>query len=672
MRAADLLLAADYAAGLGALAVFLTLGASFLREEWARAPRSARAWAAAGLLAAFAAGALLSRGAGLRAGRHNEHAFALLATPVFPRVERRMFEERDFSPRLALSLYERVAGRSFGAVRALQAALWALACLFAFLALRRGGLEWPAAAAGAGLLFFNRHGLLLARSLAPDGAAVMFLLAGAYALARLDAETDARRRSADFYWFCAANLLTAMGKAEFMLAQWFGLAVVCWRGRGKALHRPWRLAAAGAAASLLPWLHAVCLEVVFEGQRRFPDSWSSPLAVAWGALGNLGYHLSQAGVLPREPLAAVLLGSAAAGAALLAAREPGSPARLWASYALPWLVFFGIIHVPLSLYPLSHSRHHVFVLIPAALLLGAAAQAALKALPGAAGRGLLAAALGFYALGQASALRAARDELRTSDREWRFLAESRRDWPSGCAAVYPFSDARQAVLAKYFPAAPSEPETGACLLLYRSPRHQTAAFLDRPRPPRELPPGARPWREAAFEHRPSTDWHGPWDWSRLEAQGPLPVVLGFYRVDAASWRRLRAELPADAPDGSLPPTPARWVPDEVMTAGLRDDFSLELCYKKALSEALAAGQAPAAALACYDRALAQARARPADGDEALLLASRAELLRAMGRLQEARADVEAGRRAAASSGRASVRGARSLEAVGRWLDADPR
>jgi hypothetical protein len=101
-----------------------------------------------------------------------------------------------------------------------------------------------------------------------------------------------------------------------------------------------------------------------------------------------------------------------------------------------------------------------------------------------------------------------------------------------------------------------------------------------------------------------------------------------------------------------------------------------------LASGSAAARAPAGAsapgaLACFDLALEQARARPADGgpaegDEAMLLAHRAELLRGLGRIKEARADLAAGRKASASPGGASVRAARALDAVGRWLDLGPR
>lgn len=646
----------------GTLAALLCFAAGCALDA-ARAWREASARRRGGFLAATAlvafSAAFLARGVEPRAGRHNEHALAFLASSAFVRPDLgAFFQEREASPRVLLSVYELAAGRTLRGVRVFQLGVWCLTAFFVFAALRLGGAGTPASVAAALLLLGNLHAVLLARSFAPDLACLLFLAAGVYAVVRLAVETDARRERLALAAAGAASFLAFTAKFEFGAIVLLGGAFAL-RGRTRLLKT--RGAAAGAA--VLAALYGLFLSIGDRPQNKLlPAGGLGPIEIAAHAAANLRYQLAAA-----DP-GGILLAGALAALVFAFWTRPGrsEPSRLfWPLFLAAWTLLIGALYLPMEFYPASHSRHHLFVLLPVIYLFGVlAGRLPRNAAAGAA----LAALVCAYGAAHARSVRAMRGELRTHDRELAFLLDSRRDWPAGCLAVEPLQSLRSSVLSKYFPY--WEPGSGpvpACLLLYRSPRSGPAFG---PRTGEELAIDALRlpvWRESAFEHRYFTDWHGPWDLGQFEALAPLPVAIGFYRASPEAWSDLAGRLKAaraprqerlEAEQALVTP---QWLAAIYHPLDASYERSVEFCYKRALA-------ARASPDACFEEGVRDARRRGDVADEINLQGARSSYLLGLGRAEEARAAAAEARRTAVGAhyrGWALQRVAFSEEALAR-------
>lgn len=636
---------------LAALAVCLGYAAVDAVRTWRAAPpRRRRAFLAAALLAGGAA-VFLTRGVEPRAGRHNEHALSFLASSAFVDADLRVFfEEREASPRVLLSVYELAAGRSLRGVRAFQLLVWLATAFFIFAALWRGGAGAAGAAAGALLYLLNFHSVLLAHGFAPDLACILILAAAVYAVVRLATEADPRRAAHAAVAVGAASFLAFTAKFEFGAVVLAGGALALASSKAKL---PRAKAAAGLV--LLAAMYGLFLTIGDRPENKLlPSEWFGLGAVAKHLAGNLYFQLVTAnlgetfGVAP-SPAAALAVIAAALAAAFVLKSSEAEPSRFfWPAFLSGWIVLIGALYLPMSFYPASHSRHHLFVFLPFVYLAGVLAGR----VRGGAVSLLLALFLSAYADASAGRVRAYRGELRTGDRELSFLLDSRRDWPAGCRAIDPLPGLRPELLRKYFPywdGAGTPPE---CLLVYRSPRSGPAYG---PRSGEDLVmDGLRlpAWREASFAHAWYTDWHGPWDWSQAELLAPVPVVIGFYRADAAAWSALNARLKAaSAPrhPGEESMMTAAWLKDVYHPLDPAYERSAEFCYKSALARTYggwsrkAPAGPPADAAACF-------KPGPDVGASIEAEASRALYLQGLGRETEARAAAAAARALGSKAG----------------------
>lgn len=667
---------------LGSLSLCAAYAALDALRAWRSAPARRRRGFLLAVSAAALASALLARGVEPRAGRHNEHALGFLASSASATADLPVFfAEREASPRVLLAAYESAAGRSLEGVRLFQLLVWGLTGFFVFAALRRGGAGASGAAAGAALYLWNFHAIVLARSFAPDLACPLFLAAGVYALVRFATEKEPRRALRAFACLGAASYLAFTAKFEFGAVVLAGGALVLLSGQGRLVRTAPGAAAAGAAA--LAALYGHFLSVVARPDNKLlPAEALGALETARRVFVNLHFHLVTAnlgeafGAYPGRGLTAAAILAALAAAAWTRPRGAEPSRFFWAAFLAVWIALIGALHLPMSFYPLSHSRHHLFVFLPFVYLFGVLSGRASQARPRAAAAGL-ALFLCAYAGLNAARVRAYRGELRTHDRELAFLLDSRRDWPEGCLAVDPLPGLRSRVLRKYFPYWSPEPGAAvpSCLLLYRSPRGGPAFG---PRRGEELAVDALrlpAWRERTFPHRWFTDWHVPADWSQYEALSPVEVTVGFYKAGPADWSALSARLEAAALARRREQASAE---DPLTPAALRDVYhpldaayerSVEFCYKRALAPAFASWSRnarqpgrglglPDAAALCFDEGLRDAEGRGSAAEQVDLLAAKAVYLRGLGRDADARAALARARSAAAAAryrGRALLR-----------------
>ncbi len=615
---------------------FLICGRALLADAvalWRTTPRPARRRAVQlGLVVALAGWALASTQP-LRAGRHNEHSLWFLASSLSDVAD--LFAEREAAPRALFALYATVNGAAWAGALLFQRLCWLLSGLLVFAALRRGRAGLAGAGAGALLYLLSAHAVLLASSFAPDSAALLLLLVGVYAAVRFaTADGPAAARDA-FVVACAAGLILADTKFEFGLAVGWGLAVALAAGRAQDLRaRPGVPAAAATAAALLSGLFLAVNS--HPSNKLLPADPLGPGALLAALASNLDYQLvdSTLGPLMGANAARLLL----AGAALWGLYT-GRRSRFWLPFLGGWALLFVALYPPMAVYPLSHARHHLFVLLPFAFAGGLLTDraAAWEGRRRVVVRAALAGGLALYGFAGLEALDAARGALRTHDRELAFLHEARAAWPEGCAVAVGPDDLRGRMLRRYFPAWDGGGPRPACLLAYRAPSE--TVFGGRAEP--VLAARGEPWREARFAHAWSTDAHGPWEWTRFELAAPVPVVVGFYRVPEGAAPRWDF---ADA--GPEPEAPAAWNRAIIHPFDAAYEGSVEACFKRRLS---ATPWAPAGARTCFDRAVEDARARGDAADEVLLLASRASFLRGLGLNAQAREDVAAARRVAAAA-----------------------
>lgn len=670
---------------LAAILAALGLGLFHVLKDVVRAWRAEpqlprRAVLSAAVLIAL--GAVLStRGVEMRAGRHNEHALLFLASASFEKSSLSLaFSEKEASPRVLLSTYELVVGRSLTCVRFFQLLGWVLSAFFVFGALWRGGAGVAGGAAAAVLLLFNSHAVEQAHSFSPDLACVLMLTASVYAVVIFAVETDSRRAERALAALGAAVLLAFTAKFEFGLIVLVGAVVAVLAG-GAPRPRSLPLAAAGAAGVVA--LCGLFLSISSKPENKLlPAELFGLLDAARFALGNL-----------REQLGLDAAGAAAAaalfGAAWTKARRTEPGRFFWAAFLSVWIALIGVLYLPMAFYPLSHSRHHLFVFLPFSYLFGVMAGRLMGDAPGAGRRTAvvagLALLLGAYAVKSLERVSSYRGYSRTSDRELSFLLDSRSDWPAGCFAFDPLPGLRPFVLRKYFPYwTPADGPPPPCLLIYRSPRSGRAygprSGGDRVVDDLRLPA----WRERSFEHRWFTDWQGPWDWPHFELLAPVPVTIGFYRAGPADWLVLNERLMAAA----APPQPAA---GEVMSARwgrsgyhpLDSSYlrSVEFCFKRALTDAFMTAARrpgpgdddlglPSSAADCFDAGVREAAALGDVADEIDLLAAKASYLQGLGRDGDARAALAQAR---ATAKKADYRGWALVRAefAERGMDPDP-
>ena len=486
-----------------------------------------------------------------RGGYDNEHDFECLGTVFFTLKPRLSLFFKEYSPLFTDGVTDLLSGRSLEAILWKNRLLPALSACALFGALRRLGASLAVAAAGTALLFLNFLSLLNASAFSTTSSIMFVWTLSLLALA--DAHAAPEPGAWRLAWTLSTTALVAGARFEFLPVNFLLLAAVI------AAKPPEQRRALLRPARLLLLLAGACLLAAWISRSAALDP-ARQLVGAFGPARNLASELGSrnlsvlAGLRPAYPPPGGNMAPrpAAADHALAwlfvlacAACAFAAPARrrsnlLLAAPLLAWALYFSAIFWTPDFYPLHFMRHQLYFFTPFALL----AALGLHGLEGAAARRpsaarafpwLLAALTAAYAGLNARAALSYNGELRTNDRELAFLAGARRDWPAGCAAVYPRYSrltTRDTVIAKYFPGLPERGGTApGCLLKYASP--ESFVFTD-PAPPKlaqaPLLPGPAPaWREAAFPHAFYTVFRaGRGAPPRIETTAPVPLRIGFY------------------------------------------------------------------------------------------------------------------------------------------------
>ena len=532
----------------------------FSRDWWRREPSRAGcllALAAVAVPAVVAAFLLPPRG-----GYDNNHDFLCLGTTFFTGrpVVFPLFKE--YSPLFTDGLTDLLSGFSLQAILWKNRLLPALSLFVFFAGLRRLGAGLAASAGGAALLFLNFLSPLNASSFSTTSANMLIWLLSLLALFDAHASPGVSPRS--LLWVLSSTVLVISARFEFLPANLLIFAAVFLSkpaAENKNFLKPANLLIVIAGASLLAAWGA---RVLSASPERMVRDIFSPAQHLYSQLGerNLGVIAGlslPAAEAPGLQAPALVTGAAAglcwafllaslAGALLggLAGKEKTKRNGVYLALLLIWLGYFSMIFGPTDHYPLHFMRHQLYFFLPCAYLFALGLdgfESAAKRLPGPGHRvfsALLAVFLACYAALNARAAFGLNRALRTNDREFAFLMEARRDWPTGSLAVHPKlsrMNARADLIAKYFPGMDNcAGRPGQRLLKYASP--EPLIFTDPEPPPLPQKPllagtGGEAWRAVSFKHsfytiltRPSGD-AGPY---RLETADPVPLTIGFFRL----------------------------------------------------------------------------------------------------------------------------------------------
>lgn len=529
----------------------------FAAEWWRGEPSRRNALLA---LAAVAAPAVLA--ACLlppRGGYDNDHDFLCLGTTFFTGRPLVFPLFKEYSPLFTDGLADALSGCSLRAVLWKNRLLPVLSLFVFFTGLRRLGAGLAAAAGASALLFLNFLSPLTASSFSTTPANMLIWLLSLSAL--FDAHAGPRLTPRNLLWILSSTVLVISARFEFLPVNLLLLSAVLAakpREGRKALLRPAGLLITALGACLLALWAARALSAHPETMLR---DLSSPVQHFLSQLGGRNLGLVAGVSLPAPenpgPQTAPLVGGAAAAACWLfllaslagallgglAEREKAGRYAVFGGLLLAWLLYFSMIFSSEDHYPLHFMRHQLYFFLPCAYLSALGLEGldgAAKRLP-AAGRKLFRVLLGLFlaAYGTLNARTAfgLNGELRTNDRELAFLMEAGSAWEPGCLAVYPAaaqSDPRTALIKKYFPVPDESGGTAdRCLLKYTSPWPAIFADPDQEAPPLPGTEGGA-WRSVSFKHAfytILTRSSGTGDAYRLETAAPLPLTIGFYRLD---------------------------------------------------------------------------------------------------------------------------------------------
>lgn len=531
--------------------LYLSICAAFLVNAWFLAGRlAARAgqagWkkslALAALFAAvFAAGQLFFRGAEPRGGYDNDHDFQYMSLSFFrPGSAGMSMAVKEASPLIFGALGDAAGGFSLRAAPLKNRLLMFLSAALLFACLLALGFGLSSACFGFALFYFNFLSALNADTFATTAANAFFLFSAIYAAAVLETR---ERNLKGLLWALAALFLVWTGRYELAVIPALMLSASLLRPGGALralLLRPgdrapaWLLAGTSAALCAA-WALLVLARLNYNGP---------PPGEALKLLSHLRYQLGEGNLGVFLPGAAPLAPYLAAAAFILTfAKALASPRRGpalagWTVLLLCALCFSSIFMLP-DAYPLQFMRHRLYFFVPFVFLFAAAWEACFERPGGKAAAalkwGALACFCALYLNANLAAAKALEPEKRTNDREWALLLKAERDWPKGCALIFPDDDRhhRRALLEKYFPLVSGDcgRRVPACVIKYLPPTYAVFRAEPAPKPEGYGPadasyagPGTRPLIEASFAHKFYTGWD-------FEERGEVPLRIGFYYAD---------------------------------------------------------------------------------------------------------------------------------------------
>ncbi|MCX5792345.1 MAG: hypothetical protein NTY45_09060 [Elusimicrobia bacterium] len=536
--------------------------AQFARRWHESEPDRLRAWLA---LAAVAVPAVaLSCFLPARGGYDNNHDFLCLGRSFFSDPPRLLLNFKELSPLFTDGLSDILSGNSLSAILWKNRLLPVLSIFVFFTGLRRLRAGITVSAVSAALLFLNFLSPLNASSFSTTSANVFIWLVSLLAL--IDAYASPVPGPAALAWIISSMVIVISSRFEFLpvnLLAFAALAALMPAKERENFFKPANLALMACGIYLI-------------GLWAVHELGSDPgrqLGMPLNPLKHFIYQLGArnlaviAGAAPPYPgpqdtgapsaasLSAVFsyLFILSAFTGIAAGLRTGAWKNKRTTAALivltAWIVYFSVIFVPLDFYPLHFIRHQLYFFVPFAFL----SALALAGLESAALRKerfkrafypLCWAAAGTYAALNAAAALGLNGELRTNDRELAFLMEAQRAWPAGCRVLLSQPDrldTRRPLLEKYFPAV-SAPPAGRekCLMAYVSP--EPRIFTGRKAPYPDLAPSAA-WRSITFNHAFYTAFSG----SGEETTEPVPLTVGFFRLESGSGRTSRGVQPGGTP-----------------------------------------------------------------------------------------------------------------------------
>ncbi|MFA5139171.1 MAG: hypothetical protein WC728_08050 [Elusimicrobiota bacterium] len=518
---------------LAASAALAVLAAAAWARREGRPARYVLAAAVGFLAAAWAATA----GTGLRGGYDNEHDFHSLSADFFRGSGRHSPVSKEHSPVLLFWLSDRLSGGSLEAILVTQRLAWSASAALVFAAMLASGAGLFAAFLAAGAYLFHFLSILNTYAFATTNGNVLYLLSAVCALAGLfDPARDPLR---NLLWFLSSALLVLASRFEFvpLLAAGAAMSAVGsgWPGRllkARGLRRAAWIAGCAVflgAAAYWAWVLVRGGMIPKPGDER----WALFSRMAESVDFHLGEHdLSPLFGIPSR-LASWIFGGVLV---LVLVRGRRSPTLLWRVFLAGWALYLPLFFPPISEYPLHSMRHHLYFLLPFLFLCGVLMDD-LFVDPRAPLWGIASLGLAGYLGLNACHARSLDAEARTNDIEWRFLYKTRRSWPAGCRAAYPFADVRGELLRKYFPfEEPGGASGSGCILVYRSPHRDVlrgSLWGREPRAEDEERFYGPAFEEETFQHRFYTVWNdpkraGPGDFT--EVKDPIPLKIGFYRL----------------------------------------------------------------------------------------------------------------------------------------------
>ena len=474
----------------------------------------------------------------LRGGYDNNHDFDYAGMEFFKLSDIEIgISQKEYSPQLGLALVDEASGFSLPGISIANKMLWPVWTALIFCALLELEAGIYGAVFGAGLLALSFLAILNSYSFSTTAWNMFFIASAVLATARL--LKDAPVCAETVAWFFCSSFLVLMGRYEIWPVFLPPLAMVLFSQRKKllsgwTLYLPlievWALFCGG----WLVYLHKVN---TYNGPRE------------WRALYNFTAQLGSQNLsrsLGLPPMAVIFIVGAFFAllvTLIILSAKTRRAIIIRTAWLAVWLYYFSVIFMPLELYPLHFMRHNLYFYLPVCILAGLAVSA-LELLSCSAKKvafafcGLL---LLVYGIANVKTALALNGELRTNDLEWQFLLKTRKDWPSNCVAVYPYNDSRFDIISKYFPFAWPEAAASSdkCLLVYKSPVHNVVQvmFAEQDKPTDDFikflsPDYSNPVRATTFTHRFYTIWHGGGKGNlNLETLEPVPVTIGFYKVD---------------------------------------------------------------------------------------------------------------------------------------------
>jgi hypothetical protein len=490
-----------------------------------------RAARAAAVAVAAAAWLAVNGAVPIRGGHDSGDDFRYLSSPpAAASTWAWSLNGKELAPQLLFLLAEAASSRKLEAILVLQKGLAILTVLVLFGLLRRLGHSVAASLLGAGGLLFSFFLLLTTASFSTVNGNLFFLLNALFALAPLFAEGALPLEGFEVAQAGAGLLLLWTSRYELLPPLLAGTGLALWPRLKKAR---WRAAAVGGRGALIAALAALSLigAIGFELLQR--TTYNGPIVdfrLPFFLPEHLSAHLGDnfwtplTGLPPRI-VTALALALLAGGIKL--ARDRQDWKGSWAGFISLWCVYSGIIYLPMDLYPLQFTRHHILVFVPFLLLSALIADELLPRMKKPLTVSLC--ALGLYAGLNRRHIRRLDLELRTNDLEWEFLLDARRHWPGKCEVSGAIGRWRRGVIAKYFPSTDALDGEG-CRLIYRSPSYQVMSGPGIPAMRLAEAFLGAPVLETRITHRFYTVMHGKNHAGPSEIEEPIPVSFGFYRL----------------------------------------------------------------------------------------------------------------------------------------------